>query len=367
MTVPHLVLVGCGHAQLHTLNNLERFIDCGCDVTVISDSTYHYYSGMGPGLLGGLYDPEEIRFNVKRLALKAGARFIEQAAVRCDPQSRRLELTSGDEIEYDLASMCVGSTVRHNYSPELPGVLPVKPITNLLEGRRKLNRLAEKSEPPRLVVVGGGPAGIEITGNCVGLASRGSSHQHVTLISRSRLLSDFPSAARGHAIRSLERRGVHLLENTQLLDIDAQHAVTPDSKLAYDLCFLALGVSPSAIFDKSGIPTDSQGAMLVDANLRSIRYPRIFGGGDCVALRGHPLQKVGVHAVHQGRILQHNLLASLRGTELKSFIPARHYMLIFNMGNGTAIATKWGLTWHGRCPMLAKDWIDRRFMRRYQA
>jgi NADH dehydrogenase FAD-containing subunit len=366
MTTPHLVLVGCGHAQLHTLKNLERFIECGCAITVVNDSEYHYYSGMGPGLVGGTYQAPDIRFNVKRQALKAGARFVQQAANRCIPDSRRVELASGETVEYDVVSMCVGSTISHSFDTSPASVLPVKPIINLWRGRRKLTRQADEPGPLKVVVAGGGPAGVEVAGNCVRLASGLSCPHHVTLLSRSRILSGFPSTARRHAVRSLQRRGVQLLENTQLVDINEQHAVTPDNKLAYDLCFLALGVSPNTIFDKSGIPTDSQGAMLVDSHLRSVRYPRIFGGGDCATPQGRRLQKVGVHAVHQGPILQHNLLTSLTGGKLKKFKPVKHYMLIFNLGDGTGIATKWGLTWHGRIAMLMKDWIDRRFMQRYQ-
>ena len=48
----HLVLVGGGHAHMVTLANLHQFIDKGHQVTVIGPSENHYYSGMGPGMLG---------------------------------------------------------------------------------------------------------------------------------------------------------------------------------------------------------------------------------------------------------------------------------------------------------------------------
>lgn len=53
----HLVLAGGGHAHLLSLANLRHFTEQGHRVPVIAPSETHWYSGMGPGLLGGLYTP----------------------------------------------------------------------------------------------------------------------------------------------------------------------------------------------------------------------------------------------------------------------------------------------------------------------
>ncbi|MBS1127078.1 MAG: FAD-dependent pyridine nucleotide-disulfide oxidoreductase family protein [Nitrospirae bacterium] len=50
----HLVFVGGGHAHLTALLHLKDYVDCGHRVTLISSSDYHYYSGMGPGMLSGI-------------------------------------------------------------------------------------------------------------------------------------------------------------------------------------------------------------------------------------------------------------------------------------------------------------------------
>ena len=72
----HLVIVGAGHAHLTVLKNLEEFKKSGHQVTVVSSGARHYYSGMGPGMLSGIYRPEEIRFNVKKLSEDRGADFV---------------------------------------------------------------------------------------------------------------------------------------------------------------------------------------------------------------------------------------------------------------------------------------------------
>ena len=71
-----LVIIGAGHAHLTILKNLQKYRDAGHDVTVVSSSSLHYYSGMGPGMLSGIYRPEEIRFNVQKMSEDRGAVFI---------------------------------------------------------------------------------------------------------------------------------------------------------------------------------------------------------------------------------------------------------------------------------------------------
>lgn len=61
----HLVFVGGGHAHLTALMSLRDTVRAGHRVTLIGPSPYHYYSGMGPGLLSGIYRPAEARFHVK--------------------------------------------------------------------------------------------------------------------------------------------------------------------------------------------------------------------------------------------------------------------------------------------------------------
>ncbi len=83
----HLVFVGGGHAHLLSLKNLAHFKSLGHRVTLVSSSPYHYYSGMGPGMLSGIYHPREARFHIKKLAEDRGAAFIEGKAVKVDPVS----------------------------------------------------------------------------------------------------------------------------------------------------------------------------------------------------------------------------------------------------------------------------------------
>ena len=70
--------------------------------------------------------------------------------------------------------------------------------------------------------------------------------------------------------------------------------------------------------------------------------------------------------MRQNPVLYTNLLAALEGRELEAFQPQEIYLLIYNLGNGTGIFCRGKRVWKGRLIFHLKDYIDRRFMRKFQ-
>ena len=170
------------------------------------------------------------------------------------------------------------------------------------------------------------------------------------------------------ARRSLKRRGIKILEKHYVREVKSGRVMLESGESHQcDLVFLASGVRPSAIFNTSGLPTGPDGGLLVNQYLQSPAHPEIFGGGDCIYFQPQPLDKVGVYAVRENPVLYHNLLASLEGKPLESFNPGGSYLLIFNLGDGTGIFRKNILMFGGRPAFMIKDYIDRRFIREFQA
>jgi NADH dehydrogenase FAD-containing subunit len=134
-----------------------------------------------------------------------------------------------------------------------------------------------------------------------------------------------------------------------------------------DFLFMAVGVKPSSLFRDSGIPTGEDGGLLVNRFLQSVTHPELFGGGDCIRFEPRPLAKVGVYAVRQNPVLLQNLQRTLGGGGLIPFAPQQDYLLAFNMGDGTAVVRWKSLVFDGRLGFFLKDYLDRSFMRRFQA
>ena len=364
----HLVLVGGGHAHVPILRSLERVTDGGHRCTLVTPSPYHYYSGMGPGMLAGIYRAQEARFNVRKLAEDRGATFIQDKVTGVNPERRVLALGSGEEVGYDVVSFNTGSeTVTEGLGAEGDStVYPVKPVENLLRGRGAILEGTPGGDW-RVLVVGGGAAGVEIAGAVWRLLGENGLEGEITVAAGQRLLSGFSEKASRLALESLSGRGIRVLEGVRVERMGGGEAVLADeTALAYDAAFLAVGVRPSRIFRDSGMVTGHDGGLLVNRFLQSVRHPEIFGGGDCIQLEGEEALRVGVYAVRQSPVLRDNLRAALEGGEPRPFEKVGAYMLILNMGDGRGILSRKRHVCHGRTAFLLKDWIDRRFMRRYQ-
>ncbi len=363
----HLVLVGGGHAHMTLIARLDELVRRGHRVTLVSPSPYLYYSGMGPGLLGGFYRPAETRFHIRKAAVERGARFMEAKVSGVDPARRLLRLEGGGELAYDLVSFNTGSEVPlHRVGAEGDGVIPVKPIENLYAARRHIME-ALRRRPLQLLVVGGGPAGVEIAANLCRLLDQSAGRGSIVLVGGGGILRGLPPRARALALASLRRRGVEVREEERAISVRGGRAeLCGGAVLPYDFAFIAPGIVPSPIFRDSPVPTSDDGGLLVNPFLQSVAWPEIFGGGDCVTFAQRPLDKVGVYAVRQNPILHHNLLAALEGGEMKRFAPQKHYMLVFNLGDGRGILRRRSLVLDGRAAFRLKDAIDRRFMRRFQ-
>ncbi|MBC8318273.1 MAG: FAD-dependent oxidoreductase [Desulfobulbaceae bacterium] len=364
----HLVLVGGGHAHMVTLANLAAIKAKGHEVTVIGPSDYHYYSGMGPGMLSGFYKPEDIRFATRHVVEKQGCKFIRDKVVRADPAGKKVFLQSGGDISYDVVSFNAGSYVPTPGQPmEGKDVFSVKPIERLLQARDRLVELTADRKIS-VAVVGGGPAAAEIAGNISALVKKAAFQPSITVFAGRNFMSRFPEAIRGKARQTLVSRGIRIIEEGYVSQVDSGRVVL-DSGQSYDVDFimLATGVRPSMIFKESGLPVGPDGGLLVNSYLQSPECPEIFGGGDCIYFQDRPLDKVGVYAVRENPVLYHNLVAALEGRSLQSFDPGGDYLLVFNMGDGIGILRKKWLQFNGRLAFRVKDYIDRKFMREFQA
>lgn len=362
-----LVLAGGGHAHLTVITGIPELQKAGCEVTVIGPSPYHYYSGMGPGLLGGAYHPYETRLDVKRMVELRGGTFLEDRVVAAEPDQRQLLLASGAQVPYDLASLNLGSEIAPPPSVEIgAGAFPAKPVEVLVDARRRVVRRMERGRVA-LWVAGGGAAGVELAANLRQVASANNGQADICLVAGGGLLERFPATARGLARRALARRRIEVLEGKRVIGARQENLTLSDGTEAhFDLLILAIGTTPTAFAKASGLASAASGAMFVDEYLRSVDRPEIFGAGDCVEFAPAPLQRIGVHPVKQGPVLLRNLTAVLRGEPLEKYKPRKSHLQILNLGNGSAVLS-WGkLAFSGRAAFLIKDNIDCAFLRRFR-
>lgn len=362
-----LVLVGGGHAHVQVLTMLAMRAPPDVRLTLVSDSSHAYYSGMFPGLIAGLYRPDEVRMELRPLARWAGARFVRARVVDVDPEAREVRCEGHPPLRFDLASINVGSTTR---GTEIPGAreyaVPTRPIADLYA--RVVAFEADHAGPgPRVVVVGGGAAGVELAFTLRARLLPRHPGTAVTLVDgRASPLEERGPWLSGVVRRELERRGIAILTGRRATRVapGSLHLET-GARVPFDLLVFATGGAAPAFLAESALATDADGFLQVDACLQTRTSPRVLGAGDCIAFAEGTLPKAGVYAVRQGPVLAENLLRLLDGRRPRPYRPQAGFLALLSTGDRAAIASWRGLVGAGGWAWSLKDWIDRRFMRRF--
>ena len=365
-----LVLIGGGHAHIQVLKRFAMKPLSDMAITLISDRDVGIYSGMVPGLIAGSYQAEELQIDLVPLAALAGARFVRDAATSIQTTERQITLGSRPPINYDIVSLNLGAPIA---GADLPGVgefaLPTRPIAKLTDALGSLDKRVAQGEPDApVVVVGGGAGGVEIA-FCVA-ARLASGGVKVRLIAASsRLLPDRARAVADAVMAAARTRGIDIVLGQRVTSVsENQLGLQSGEHMPHRGVCWTVGVTGPEWFADSQLPVDAGGFVLTDSFLRVVGHSNVFAAGDCATLQEHPeLPKAGVYAVRQGPVLADNLRARANRTALKRYEPQQDYLGLLDLGDGTAIGTKWGQVRQGRWVMRLKRRIDRAFIKNFQA
>lgn len=356
-----LVLAGGGHSHLHCLEQLKKDTQANLRVILISPSRYQYYSGMFSGYTEGVYSLDDIRIDLAKLCEKIGCTFIEDAIVAVDPDKHTLEGSVGTIYNYDLVSFDIGSRISIPDSL-ISQVSSIKPNYLFPE---KLHQLRESTHP---VIVGGGASGVELAFSVHAWRQQQGLLSNATLISSTSLLSDLSKVITKKIEAIAQKKSLSFYTGAPVETITDKYVVTSADKTYRQSEVLWLtGPKSDNVFRHSGLQTDADGYLLVNRFLQSVQHPQIFGAGDCISINHYPkLPKNGVYAVRQGPILWNNLKNSLNKEALQPFRPQKRFFSILSTGGGQAFLSYGNFTIHGKSSWKIKQFIDRKFMKRYK-
>ena len=362
-----LLLLGGGHSHVAVLKNLGDMPLPDAHLTLVSTKRYTPYSGMLPGLIAGHYDYHQCHIDLLRLAGYARTEFAEAAAVALDAQQHLLTLADGRRVEYDILSIDVGSTPP---TFDTPGVreyaIPAKPIETLLPAWDSLR--ARAADLQRLALVGAGAAGVELALAMQYRLRLAGASPEIHLIANTPLLLPGHNARARRLLQTiLDKNDVRVHLGCEVAAVEPDRIVlVEDASIAADGIFWVTGTAPAAWLQASDLQTDSSGFIAVDDCLQSLSHRDIFAAGDCASVQGQARPKSGVFAVRQGRPLARNLRAALSGRPLTPYVSKPHALALISTGGKHAIAARntWAL--QGAWVWSWKDWVDRRFMRKYQ-
>ncbi|MEZ5657706.1 MAG: selenide, water dikinase SelD [Burkholderiaceae bacterium] len=371
-----IVLVGGGHSHVVVIKRFGMKPVPGVRLTVICRDTHTPYSGMLPGYIAGHYDYDDVHIDLRRVSEFAGARYIHDSVIGIDRSARLIRLANRPPLPYDIASINIGSTPRIDLVPGAAGVaVPVKPI-NQFNARwlALLERVRSHAGAMRIAIVGAGAGGVEMTLAMQyrlrrELAALGRDPDNIGFLLYSASETILPThnpGVQSRYLRLLRERGVTLRLNEAVVKVDGQVLYTDRGSVdeAHEIVWVTQAGGADWLRD-TGLELDDAGFLRVLDTLQTVTDPDIFAAGDIASLVHRPLEKAGVFAVRAGPPLADNLRRRAIGQPVLPWNPQRHWLSLISTGDRHAVASRGPFAFEGDWVWRWKDWIDRRFMRKF--
>lgn len=361
-----LVLLGAGHAHLHVLAHLARNPLIGVRIILVTPHARQMYAAMVPGFVAGHYPMDDCSIPLEPLVRRSGVRWLQRSVRALSATDQTVVLDDGSTLHYDWLSVNTGPIQnRELVDRSIPGArthgLFMRPLEAFGALWPRVRDMGD-ARPLRIAVIGGGAAGVEVA---MAVHHR-LPNAAVTLVAGPQGPgASYPARMQQDLLLALKQRGVTVLQDIAVSITAAEVQLGCGAGLACDVPLLATGPQPPLWLSGCGLALDAAGYISVDACQRSTSHGQVFAAGDVSTRIDCALARSGVYAVHAGPTLAANLAAATAGANAKPHSPPRNTLNIVTCGEQYAIAT-WG-AWgaRGKWVWWLKNWIDRRFVARY--
>ncbi len=377
--VRDLLLIGGGHAHIQVLKAFAMKPLPGLRLTLVSREIDTPYSGMLPGYIAGFYAYDDIHIDLGSLTRIGSVRLVVGEVEGVDIQDREVRLRNHAPLRYDLLSINSGAVPGSDDLDLKRRITPVKPIGRFLpaweEIRQRSLREITAGRKVSIALVGGGAGGVELA-----LATArnlrkaiGASHEANRLLTlclvtaSSELLGGHNSRTREKLEAALLRRNIGIRYDFKVVAAGEQGLVAEDGRVhPVDDVLWVTGVTAPHWLQGSGLSLDDEGFIRVNDHLQSLSHSNVFAAGDIASLVGQKRPKSGVFAVREGPVLSANLRRAALKQPLRRFRAQKRFLSILALGARDAVASRGVWTVSGPWVWRWKDWIDRRFMARFQ-
>ena len=301
----HVVIVGGGFGGLYAAQKLAK---APVKVTLIDKRNFHVFQPLLYQVATGGLSPADISSPLRALLSKnKNTEVLMGEVTEIDPEQQTVKLRYRD-VKYDSLILATGVTHQYfgnDWEKNAPGL---KTIENALEIRRKVFIAFESAEkepnPERrkdwltFVLVGGGPAGVELAGALAELAHGTlkedfrnidtSEAEIILLQSREHILPVYTPHLSLKARKSLEKLGVTVKTGVRVDDIRGQLVTYRDGdkleQIRTRTVLWTAGMKASPIANMLAECADAQldqaGRVIVEPDFHLAKYKNIFVVGD---------------------------------------------------------------------------------------
>jgi len=343
-----ILIAGGGFAGLKLATKLS---DSNFQVVLIDKNNFHQFQPLFYQVATAGLEPSAISFPLRKIFQNSKNVFIRVAEITAiNPENKEVETSIGT-INYDILVLAMGvDTNFFGMKHIAKNAIPMKSVSEALSLRNKILQNFEdaliETDAEKLkalltiVVVGGGPTGVEVSGTLAEMRKfilpkdypeLDFNKMNIYLLEAGgRLLSGMAEKSSVHAENYLHKLGVNVLCNAQVSDYDSDKvSIKDDIQIPARTLVWAAGVSGKQIV---GLNPDLyiRGNRLKVNEFNQVEsYENIYALGDIAYMtegkypNGHP--QMAQPAIQQARLLARNLKRHLANKPMKPY----HY---FNKG-----------------------------------
>jgi len=335
---PHVVIVGAGFAGLAAAGALA---EAPVDITIVDRHNYNTFQPLLYQVATAGLNPGDIAYPVRTYVRDhEHVRFREGDVADVDLDGRKVVCADGGVLDYDYLVLATGAATNFFGVPGAEqNALGIYTLDDALKVRDRIFTQLEQAAALgtsegdlTVVVVGGGPTGVEMAGSLAELRSVAFATSYrdvdpamskVVLIEmQSRLLGAFDPALSDYALHELERRGVDVRLGTTVKEIADDRVVLSSGEVLHcGLVVWGAGVGAGELAERLRCDKTGGGRILVDEHLAVEGHPEAFAAGDLagVALGDGLLPQLAQPAIQTGAHAGRQIERMMSGAALVAF------------------------------------------------
>lgn len=339
-----VVVVGGGFAGLNFVKQISG--NKNFQVTLVDLNNYHFFPPLLYQVASAFIEPSNISYPFRRMFQKKDNLRFHMGALVEIHSSENLVVTTTGALRYDYLVLAMGTKTNYFGMENVARhAWPMKNINDalnlrnhvLLSMEKAVRAISneEKEKSLNIVVAGGGPTGVEISGMLAELGHYVAAKEypeiknlqgHIHLVDAGpALLGAMSKKAQSEATKVLSKLGVKIQTGVAVKDYrDGIVYLSDGQQIKSNVLIWTSGVVANEV---CGIPKNSTGRgnrLLVDGVNLVSNTQNIYALGDqCLQTadpnfpNGHP--QLAQVAIQQGQLLARNLQRMQDGKELKPF------------------------------------------------
>ena len=370
-----ILILGSGFGGLYTALHLEKKLARNPDIeiTLVNRENFFLFTPMLHEVAASDLDFTHIVNPVRKLLRRV--QFFHGDIKSIDLKQKRVMVAHSDdnhvhELSYDYLVLGLGSVTNFYNLPGLAeNALTMKSLSDAIRLRNHLIKNLEEADFEccgtqrgrllTVVVAGAGFAGVETIAavndfirQAIGFYPRLSEAElRIVLIEATgAILPELGPKLGVYARKKLAERGVEFLMNTAVKSVlKGKVALSDGTVIETNMLVWTAGASPNPLLGMVECEKE-RGRLITNEFLEVNGCLGVWALGDCAAVpdpaTGKPCPPTAQHALRQGKVAAHNILAAIRGGARKRF-DFKTIGALASIGRRTGVARIMGVNFSG--------------------